>query len=110
MAMGAVPIRNALREAIDELEAAQSQLTATDEPAWLDGTITQLQHYLDHDTPDPEARALPPPGVLETIHDRLLDSGTTMDDEATQHVQLACERIQHVMVAMDERVHDGRLL
>jgi hypothetical protein len=106
--MTVTSVRSHLRTAAEEVDLAREELTATDAEEYLTGIVRLLDHYADGNVTDPEAKAYPPPGALDTIQRRLTEVIETTDDPAAAHLRNARAQLIEVILALDERLHEGR--
>lgn len=103
--MGATNVRERLRQACEALEAAREASGPTESEEWLSGVRTQLRHFVDGDTTDPEAHVYPSPGAIETIQERLDGVIDRTEEEAVAaHLEDARESIRQVRQMLDDRL------
>lgn len=102
--MGATNVRERLRRACDAIDGARETAGATDADEWLSGVRTQLSHFVDGDSDDPEAHVYPSPDALETIQDRLEEVVERTDDESVvDHLNDAHAHLRQVKEMLDAR-------
>lgn len=106
--MGATNVRERLRQACDAIDAAREAPGATESEEWLSSVRTQLRHFVDGDSDDPEAHVYPPPGAVETMLDRLEEVIERTDDETVEeNLEDARAYIQQVWEMLDARLASG---
>lgn len=103
--MGATNVRERLRRACEAIDEAREAPGATEAEEWLGRVRTQLRHFVDGDTDDPEAHVYPSPGALETMQARLEEVIDRTDDEAVaDHLDDARAYIRQVREMLDARL------
>lgn len=106
--MTVTSVRGHLLTAAEELDAACEELTDADCEEYLTGIEQMLHHYAEGNVTDPEARAYPPPGALDTIQHRLTEVLEELDDPAAAHLRSARAQLIEVILTLDERLNEGR--
>lgn len=106
--MGVKSVRKQLGRASDEIDSACEETTAAEAEEYLTGIVQLLDHYADGTVTDPEAKAFPPPGALDTIQHRLTEVMEETDDPAAEHLRNARGQLIEVILVLDERLNEGR--
>lgn len=101
-------VRKHLRQASEEVTSACEEPAPAEVEEYLAGIATQLNYYVEGDTTDPEAHIYPPPGALDTIQHRLTEVIEETDGPAADHLQNARHKLLQVIMALDDRMNEGR--
>lgn len=97
-----------LRQAAEEIQAAQSESMSTQAEGYLDGAEQLLIHHQDGTATSPEAMMYPTASALDTVQSRLSDIIDESEGPAAEHLRTARAHIIQAIIMLDEQESEGR--